>query len=117
MPFFGQQNGAAKREITKAIRLKQGRIDFNTDKDKKQGTVTTLTVTVPHSAYWFTIKPQDICISQTNEPVGYFVERVKITGGTGKVTQCELQLVLTDQSTTIPIPKQIGFSDYFDIVL
>jgi hypothetical protein len=117
MPFFGQQGDVVKRATTKAIRLKQGRIDFNTDKNRKQGTITTLSVTVPHSSYWFTIKPQDICISQTNVPVGYFVERVKITGGTGKVTQCELQLVLTDQGTAIPVPKQISFPDYFDIIL
>jgi hypothetical protein len=117
MPFFGQQGDVVKRATTKAIRLKQGRIDFNIDKNKKQGTVTTLSVTVPHSAYWFTIKPQDICISQTNVPVGYFVERVKISGGTGKVTQCELQLILTDQGTIVPTPKQIDFPDYFQTFL
>lgn len=89
---------------------------FNSEADRKEGVVTTLNVTVPHSAYFFSTRPLDIMFEQTILRRPYTVEKVKIFGGAGKVTQLELGLRATDDSTGLP-PQLTTTADFWNTVL
>lgn len=90
---------------------------FTSDKDRKDGSITTLNITVPHTSYWHSIRPEDVCFSRSGLP--FAVEKVKISGGTGKVTQCEVSMRLTDLegNTITSKPSGTKFEDYFKVRL
>lgn len=89
---------------------------FVSDKQEK-GIVTTLSVVVPHTAYWLSIRPQDICYTKSGIP--FTVEKVKLSGGSGKVTQCEIAMRLTDlQGNQVTNnPKDVEFQNFFKVRL
>jgi hypothetical protein len=89
---------------------------FNTESDKKDGAITTLNITVVHSSYYFSIRPEDILYDQTGLGRAWSVEKVKLNGGSGKVSQCELSLKLTD-TTSGSRPAPVKFQELFSTVL
>jgi hypothetical protein len=89
---------------------------FTTEKERKEGVITTLSVTVVHSAYFFSVRPEDIFFEQTTSGRAYSVEKFKISGGAGKVTQLEIGLRLTDTSEGKK-PPPAKFQDFWSTLL
>lgn len=86
---------------------------FSSEK-KTTGVVTTLSVTVCHSAYWLTIRPLDICIDRSSR--AFSVERVKVSGGVGKVSVLEMNMRIAETSTKTTL-SPVNWKTYWEQVL
>lgn len=81
---------------------------------KTEGIVTTLTITVCHSAYWLTVRPGDICVTRDN--LAFSVERVTLEGGAGKVTVAEIIMRLAETNTPLTAAA-VNWETYWGTVL